>query len=116
QRPSRRYRTDRQQEVNAAQQPPVPDPDLAPPGRDPQEQQPARRPLQEHGGRVETDHGPRLPFWEQNSRLWPALLLPERTGSEQTDGRAAVDLDRGGGDEVGRLGAEEGDDAAEVGG
>ena len=47
---------DGHQQVDAAQQPPVPEADLAAPRREPAERHPADRPLQQHGGGVERDH------------------------------------------------------------
>ena len=44
------------QQVDAAQQPPVSEADLAPPGGEPQEGQPTDRPLQQHRGGIEADH------------------------------------------------------------
>ena len=88
-------------EIDRPQQPAVADADLAPAGRDPQEQQAAGRPLQQDGGGVE-------------------LIIPSfPTGAERSGGsptaRSRVDLERHAADETGRLGAEEGDDPAEVG-
>jgi hypothetical protein len=46
--------------VRAAQQPAVPETDLAVPRRDPAEQQATDGPLQQHGGGIEADHADRL--------------------------------------------------------
>jgi hypothetical protein len=80
--------------VDAAEQPPVADAYLAAAGGDPQKQQPARGPLQQDRRRVELDH----------------------RDLEKAKNCAAIHLEGDAGDVVRRLRAEEGDDAAEVGG
>ena len=49
-------RTEGDHGVHAAQQPAIPEPDLAAPGGEPAERHPADRPLQQHGGGLEADH------------------------------------------------------------
>ena len=60
-----------EQEVDAAQQPAVPDADLPPAGGDPQEEQATHRPLQQHRRGIEADH---------DGRRLRAALAPARTG------------------------------------
>jgi hypothetical protein len=50
-------RRHRQDQVDPAQQPAVPQPDLAAPGREPAERHPAGGPLEQHRRGVEADHG-----------------------------------------------------------